>query len=102
MKYSERYIEFPVIITYQCEREDELDDQGFPTAETMLVNTVARINPLQIEGYGPDTDGGMPTGDESMTCTRVFMKSTGSHVVNMPINDFEKYLDDMYEKLYNQ
>jgi hypothetical protein len=101
-KYSSRYIEFPVIIIYGCERDEELGEDDIPMAETMFVNAYARINPLQIESYTPDTDGGIPDTEESLVCTRVFMKSGENHLVNMPINEFETYLDEVYSKLYDQ
>ncbi len=102
MKYSTRYIEFPVIKIYEYSRDSELDEDGFPMAEAMFVNSYARINPLQIESYDPDSDGGIPESQESLTCTRVTMKSGIEHLVNMPINEFEGYLDEMYSKLYDQ
>jgi hypothetical protein len=98
-KYSSRYIEFPVIIVYACEHDEEGEEIQ---ADTMFVNSYARVNPLQIESYTPDTDGGIPDTEESLTCTRVFMKSNGNHLVNMPINEFEAYLDEVYAKLYDQ
>ena len=99
MNYTARYVEFPVIIIYRLDRDSELDEDSVPLGEASLVESFIRLRPLDIEGYSPDTNGEFPTSADQLNCTRVYMKGGAEHIINMPINDFEGYLDEMYKKI---
>ena len=99
--YTTRFIEFPVIKFFRIERDNELDENEQPLADGGVVETFCRLNPMNIESYNPDTDYEIPTS-ENLNCTNVVMKSGKEHLVNMPINDFEAYLDEVYNKIHNQ
>ena len=100
MSYSKRYIEFPVIIIYKLDRDAELNENEEPLAEATIVESFVRLNPLDIQSYSPDTNGEFPTSADQLICTRVTMKAGNDYVVNMPINDFEDYLNECYDKLH--
>lgn len=87
--FTDRYIKVPVIL-YDTKEENILGKEDYDCEQ---IETMARINPFEIEYYRSGIHNKDDFEEKNMTVTSVFFKSGESLLVFMHIDEFENLLN---------